>query len=88
MVIPDKSTTYGNYFISPQFDHPTPDVWNELDKQGITQVNLKKTLISAVDKTQDLYMPNDTHLSTKGFILVGNAVVHRLDEIPSISTRE
>lgn len=84
-VVPDKSTTYGNYFTSSQFDHPIPDIWEELDRQGITQVNLKPPLIAAVDKTQDLYMPNDTHLSTKGFMLMGNAVTHRLDEIHSIT---
>ena len=87
-VVPDKSTTYGRFFKSPQFDHPTPDVWEEMDKQGITQVNLKKTLISAIGKTQDIYMPNDTHLSTQGFVLMGNAVSQRLEEIHSINIGE
>lgn len=87
-VVPDKSRMYGKFLRSPQFDHQTPDVWEELDKQGINQVDLKNTLNSAVDQTQDLYLPNDTHLSTKGYMLMGDAVSKRLNEVPSISCTE
>ncbi|MEI7747962.1 MAG: hypothetical protein WCI81_02680 [Chlorobiaceae bacterium] len=87
-VVPDKSTTYGGFFKSPQFEHRTPDVWEELNKQGINYINLKKILISSLDKTQDLYLPNDTHFSTKGFMLMGNAVAQSLKEIHSIGAEE
>ncbi len=87
-VVPDKSTTYGGFFISPQFVPQIPDVWEELKKQDINHINLKNTLISSVDKTQDLYLPNDTHFSTKGFMLMGNAVVQALKEIHSIGTEK
>jgi len=63
-------------------------VWEELNKQGINYINLKKILISSLDKTQDLYLPNDTHFSTKGFMLMGNAVAQSLKEIHSIGAEE
>ncbi len=87
VVVPDKSTAYGQFFKSAQFRYPQPDVWAELDKQGVAQVNLKKILIPAVGYTQDLYYPNDTHLGVKGFTLMGEAISNRLNYIESISKK-
>ena len=80
LAIPDKSTVYSKFFTAPQFLAQPPDVWKELDEQGVNQVDLKRELLSAVDSNQDLYLPNDSHLGIKGYILMGNAVANNLKQ--------
>ncbi len=87
VVVPDKSTAYRQFFKSPQFSCPPPDVWDELDRQGVAQVNLRKVLVSAVGATQDLYYPNDTHLGARGFMVMGEAISNRLHDRESLSKK-
>ena len=83
VVVPDKLTTYYKYIINPPFHQYPPDVWKELDEQEITQANLRDPMILASSTTQDLYLPNNTHIGTKGYTLMGNIILKRLNEIES-----
>lgn len=83
-VIPDKSTAYGRFF-SPPYTPPLflfqdNTIWTELDKQQIAQVNLWKILLPATEFTLDLWLPNDTHFGTKGYIMMGEAVAESLNK--------
>lgn len=77
-VVPDKSTIYGKYFKSPQFSAAPQDVWGALDEQGVPQVNLRALLASSVEANIDLYLPNDTHLGNRGYVLMGSAIGDRV----------
>jgi len=77
-VVPDKSTTYASYFKYPQFAAPPPDIWAELNSQRVNQVDLRQVLLQAVDSNQDLYLPNDTHLGSTGYVLMAKAISDRL----------
>lgn len=76
-IVPDKSTTYRKFMRQPQAGS-IPDVWKELSKQGVTQVNLRGVLDNAADTVTDLYLPNDTHLGTAGFMLMGEAIARKI----------
>jgi hypothetical protein len=78
-VVPDKSTAYASYFKHPLFFAPPPDIWAEFAEQGVIQVDLKQVLLKAVDsKNQDIYLPNDTHLGSTGYVLMGKAISDHL----------
>jgi hypothetical protein len=78
-VVPDKSTAYASYFKQPTFPAPPPDIWAEFAARGVNQVDLKQILLQAVDsENQDIYLPNDTHLGSTGYVLMGKAISDRL----------
>ena len=83
VVVPDKLTTYYKYIKYPVFDQYPPDVWNALEEQHVTQANLREAIALAADSTQDLYFPDNTHFSTKGYVLMGELMSKRLNEIES-----
>ena len=73
-IVPDKSTAYSEYLKTAQFIKPHPNLWQTLNAHSINHVPLDKALISATSQIKDLYLPNDTHLSTAGFILMGKYI--------------
>lgn len=77
-VVPDKSTAYEDFFKTPQFQVPPPNVWDELHQHGVNQVDLKQIFKQAVEYQKDFYLPNDTHLSNQGYIAMGNALSEAL----------
>lgn len=77
-VVPDKSTAYSKYFQYPQFAAPVADVWAELDRRRCNSVNLKQILTKAVDEYQDVYLPDDTHVGSKGYSLIAQAITVQL----------
>ncbi|NTW83853.1 MAG: hypothetical protein HGB36_10890 [Chlorobiaceae bacterium] len=79
MVVPDKSTVYGKSFLYPQFKISPPDIWSEIQRQGVNQINLLNVFVQEAYKTKDFYLPDDTHLSSKGYIVMGNTVEKYLD---------
>ena len=81
IVVPDKSTAYRKYFKYSQYNNQSSDFWKEIDKQKLCQVNLGRVINNNVEKTRDLYLPDDTHFSTKGFVLMGLAVSKYVDDI-------
>ncbi len=81
MVVPDKSSVYGPFMKQPQFKHPPPNVWQALAQQDIRHVDLEKPLSRQAPLTQDLYLPDDTHMSTEGYVLIGQSLAAHLKEL-------
>lgn len=68
-VIPDKSTVYLR---------PGKRFWDEAERR-FGAPNLLKLYRQAVnDKTVDLYLGNDTHVSMTGYLLLGNAMYQHI----------
>lgn len=78
--VPDKSTVYRK-FIARGVSPPPPDIWHEMEAQGVESVDLESTLVGALGSTRDVYLPNDTHLGPAGFMLVGTAIADQLGKI-------
>ena len=67
VIVPNKTTSYL---------HPEKQFWNKAE-QRFHAPNLLRVLRGAVaDRTIDLYPANETHLSTKGYLILGDAI-HR-----------
>ena len=65
VIIPDKSTVYLR---------PDKKVWDEAERRFHSPNILKAFRQAILDKTIDLYPANDTHLSTTGYLLMGNII--------------
>jgi hypothetical protein len=68
MVIPDKASVY-----LPN----NKKFWDEAERR-FNAPNLLKVLQEARYKTMDLYLANNTHVSTRGYLLLGDVMFHRL----------
>lgn len=65
VIVPDKSTVYL---------YPDKKFWDEAERK-FHAPNILKTFRQAIQrKTIDLYRGNDTHLSTTGYLIMGDAV--------------
>ena len=64
-VVPDKSTTYLNF--NKQF-------WNQAEQRFHAPNLLQLFRKEIKNKTIDFYRGNDTHLSTSGFLVMGEAI--------------
>jgi hypothetical protein len=65
VVIPNKSSIY---------QRPTSkDFWESLHNSNLGP-NLYQTIQTEKFSTKDIYAPNDTHFSTKGYLLLGSEV--------------
>jgi hypothetical protein len=81
LIVPDKSTVYSKYFETSLPEFNPPDVWRELENQGVNEVNLKEIFTAALPDTVDLYLPNDTHVGNGGYVLMGKAVSSFLADV-------
>jgi hypothetical protein len=64
-IVPDKSTAYLR---------PHKQFWDEAERR-FHATNLLHTFRQAIqEKTMDLYRGNDTHLSTSGYLIMGDAI--------------
>jgi hypothetical protein len=69
VVVPDKSTSYL---------HPDKQFWN-LAAQRFNAPNVLQVLRSAIAAQHiDLYPANETHLSTSGYLLLGETIYQNL----------
>ena len=65
VIVPDKSTVYLN---------PNKQFWNQ-SSQRLHAPNLLKSFRQSIqNNTVDLYRGNDTHLSTEGFLIMGETI--------------
>lgn len=72
-IVPDKSTAYINS--DKQF-------WNRIEER-FGSPNLLQVFRQAIrEKTLDLYRGNDTHLSTGGFLLMGESILNSMKTAP------
>ncbi len=74
IVVPDKSSAYRHYLADEASRDGYPDVFGQLKAAGVNNVDLLNVFQQAVGKTIDLYLPNDTHLSTQGYKLMASKV--------------
>jgi hypothetical protein len=65
VIVPDKSTAYL---------HPDKKFWDNAERRLIAPNVLKVFRQAINDGTVDLYKGNDTHLSTSGFLMLGNTI--------------
>lgn len=69
VIVPDKSTAYL---------HPEKMFWDEIERR-FGSPNILKTFRQAIrNSTVDLYLANDTHLSTTGYLILGEAIYERM----------
>ncbi len=69
VIVPNKSTTYL---------YPEKQFWDKTEKR-FHAPNLLKVLRGAVtDRTTDLYPANETHLSTTGYLILGDAIYRNM----------
>jgi hypothetical protein len=74
IVVPDKSSVYRPYLSKEASKVGYPDVSEQLKTAGVNSVNLLSYFQHAAGETIDLYLPNDTHLSTQGYKLMASKV--------------
>jgi hypothetical protein len=65
VVIPDKATVYL---------HPDKKFWDEAERRFHAPNLLKAFRQEIRQKTVDLYPANNTHVSTTGYLILGNAI--------------
>lgn len=70
-VIPNKSTAYL---------YPDKQFWNKAEKHFNAPNVLKVLRQKIADKTIDLYPANETHLSTTGYLILGDAISQNIIE--------
>lgn len=69
--VPNKSTAYL---------YPDKQFWNESERR-LHAPNILKTFRQAIDaKTVDLYPANNTHVSTTGYLLLGEAIYQSMSK--------
>ncbi len=70
--VPNKSTTYL---------HPNKQFWN-VAEQRLHAPNILKSFQEALTaKTVDLYPANNTHVSTAGYLVLGNAIYQSIQQL-------
>ena len=74
IVVPDKSSAYRPYFANEASKVGYPDIFEQLTSADVNNVNLLGYFQHAAGETVDLYLPNDTHLSTQGYKLMASKV--------------
>jgi len=80
-VIPDKLSAYAPYLSKHESASvPQPIFWQELRNNG-NHLNLLEKLSENVKKEKDIYEPNDSHLSPRGYQLIGDALAVYLNNI-------
>lgn len=89
LVVPDKATVYlgyGKFSINPY-----QNIWNEFARyRQLVAPNLGNAFIQEKSEIRDFYKPNDVHLSTNGYLYLGDIMVrlitqlknHESDKIP------
>lgn len=71
--MPDKSTV---------FLHPDKQFWNEAERR-INAPNVLKTMRNALDnRIVDLYPANNSHLSTTGYLILGDLIYRKIVPMP------
>jgi hypothetical protein len=77
-IVPDKSTIYSRFFKNQEEISILAKLQKELRSRAIRVIDLLPTLNANVESIKDLYLPNDTHFSTRGYTLMGEAIAQEL----------
>ncbi len=78
VVVPDKSNAYRKYLVDEIDREGYPDIFEKLMAAGVNSIDLLFFFQQAVSETVDLYLPNDTHLSTQGYKLMSAKIFEYL----------
>lgn len=71
LVVPDKASVYLGY--GKQNINPYVDIWNELAQHTeLVAPNLGEAFMQKSRLIKDFYKPNDVHLSTNGYLYLGD----------------
>jgi SGNH hydrolase-like domain, acetyltransferase AlgX len=77
-VVPDKSSVYTRFFKTPNPELVVPNAQQAMADRAIKSIDLFTPFNEQVEKIKDLYLPNDSHLSTRGYILMGEVIADAL----------
>lgn len=80
LVVPDKSTVYlGNgKFNSMPYINP----WKSLEENGVLGIpKLDEKFIQQSHVAKDFYAPNNTHLSTNGYLFLGDVMLGYIQQL-------
>jgi SGNH hydrolase-like domain, acetyltransferase AlgX len=77
-VVPDKSSIYSRFFKTPPTETTSSKIEKTLQEDGINNIDLFTPFNTNVTKIKDLYLSNDTHLSTRGYMLMGEVIAKAL----------
>jgi hypothetical protein len=81
VLVPDKSTVYrGHFRANQEGEKRYSDLRTVLDDRELWSVNLFQEFASPAATEVDFYLPNDTHLSTRGYRVMSNAILRRIKE--------
>lgn len=80
MIVPDKATVYLGYGTLNQ--HPYENIWQQFAQYPeLIAPDLGAAFISKSRTVKDFYMPNDSHLSTTGFLYLGDVMTQEMRKI-------
>jgi hypothetical protein len=80
LIVPDKSTVYLGYGTLNKY--PYENIWQQCSKYPeLIAPDLGEIFRQKSRTVQDLYMPNDSHLSTNGFLYLGDIMNKGLHKI-------
>lgn len=74
MLIPNKSTVYSDFIVGrPNVDHYSPIV-RQLRQAGVPALDMLKPFRERIENEVDFYLPDDTHVSTRGYRVISETV--------------
>lgn len=86
MIVPDKSTVYLGY--GEHNKYPYQNIWQAFAQYPeLIAPDLGSAFIQKSRMTSDFYMPNDTHLSTNGFLYLGEFMLSGVRNIKANQTK-
>jgi len=74
VVVPNKLTTYLPSVAQGVIEGDGQNIWIALDGSKVPSINLQPLFREKAQTGVDFYLPNDTHLSTDGYIFLGTLV--------------
>lgn len=80
LIVPDKATVYLGY--GEHNEYPYQNIWQQFSKYPeLIAPNLGSAFIQKSRTIKDFYLPDDTHLSTKGYLYLGEFIVSGLHKL-------
>ncbi|MDB2701194.1 hypothetical protein N9Z35_06640 [Alphaproteobacteria bacterium] len=72
LIIPDKSTQYSKYI--EKHDYKPINIFNMLSEERVEFIDLYKKFEIEIKNIKDFYLPNDNHLSFKGYKILADII--------------
>jgi hypothetical protein len=86
MMVPDKATVYLGYGTLNK--HPYQNIWQSFAQYPeLIAPDLGTEFTQQSRLIKDFYMPNDTHLSTNGFLYLGDLMTHGMRNLQANKTK-